>query len=204
MGFFQGGKTMERKAFLERKTGETEIRVSWNLDGSGKGRIDTRIPFFDHMLHLFSVHGCFDLEVECRGDIEIDWHHSVEDVGLVMGEALSRALSERRGLVRYGDSVVPMDETLCRVALDLSNRPFLVCLLPEVIRCPGPFDPYLAKEFFRAFATKSGMTLHIDVPYGENSHHITEAMFKALGRALDKALARDPRVSGIPSTKGLL
>lgn len=195
---------MERKAFLERKTGETTIRLGLNLDGSGKSRVDTGIPFFDHMLTLFSAHGCFDLELECRGDIEVDWHHSVEDVGIVLGEVLSQALSDRKGLVRYGDAVVPMDETLCRVALDLSNRPFLVCLLPEVIRCPGPFDPYLAKEFFRALATRSGMTLHFDVAYGENSHHITEAMFKAFGRALDKAVRKDPRVLDVPSTKGIL
>ncbi|TWI67231.1 imidazoleglycerol-phosphate dehydratase [Desulfobotulus alkaliphilus] len=195
---------MERRAVVERKTGETDIRVSWNLDGSGKARMATGIPFFDHMLTLFAVHGCFDLEVDCKGDIDIDWHHSVEDVGIVMGDVLAEALGSRKGLVRYGDSVVPMDETLCRVALDLSNRPFLVCRLPDPIRCPGPFDPYLAKEFLRAFSLRSGMTLHIDVVYGENSHHIVEAMFKALGRALDKAVRLDPRVTGVPSTKGLL
>ncbi|MDY0162385.1 imidazoleglycerol-phosphate dehydratase HisB [Desulfobotulus sp.] len=195
---------MERRAVVERKTGETEIRISWNLDGQGKTRIATGIPFFDHMLTLFAVHGCFDLEVDCRGDIEIDWHHSVEDVGIVLGDTLAGILGDRKGLVRYGDFVLPMDETLCRLALDLSNRPFLVCLLPDPIRSCGPFDPYLAKEFFRAFAVRSGMTLHIDVPYGENSHHIVEAMFKALGRALDKAVRLDSRVTGVPSTKGLL
>lgn len=195
---------MERKAVVGRKTGETEIRISWNLDGQGRADIVTGIPFFDHMLTLFAVHGCFDLEVHCRGDIEIDWHHTVEDVGIVLGDTLAMALGDRKGLVRYGDFVLPMDETLCRLSLDLSNRPFLVCLLPDPIRSPGPFDPYLAKEFFRAFAVRSGMTLHIDVPYGENSHHIVEAMFKALGRALDRAVRLDPRVSGVPSTKGLL
>lgn len=195
---------MERSALVERKTGETDIRISWNLDGQGKARIATGIPFFDHMLTLFAVHGCFDLEVDCKGDIDIDWHHSVEDVGIVLGDTLAGILGDRKGLVRYGDFVLPMDETLCRLALDLSNRPFLVCLLPDPIRSCGLFDPYLAKEFFRAFAVRSGMTLHIDVPYGENSHHIVEAMFKAFGRALDKAVRLDPRVSGVPSTKGLL
>ncbi|MCW7754720.1 imidazoleglycerol-phosphate dehydratase HisB [Desulfobotulus sp. H1] len=195
---------MDRKAFIERKTGETDIRVSWNLDGRGQSRIDTGVPFFDHMLTLFAAHGCFDLEVDCRGDIDIDWHHTVEDVGIVLGDALAEALGARKGLARYGDAVVPMDETLCRVSLDLSNRPFLVCFLPDPIRCPGPFDPYLAKEFLRAFSVKAGITLHVDVPYGENSHHIVEAMFKALGRALDKAVSLDPRVTGVPSTKGIL
>lgn len=195
---------MKRNAVIERKTGETDIRVALTLDGSGQRNIATGIAFFDHMLDLFAAHGRFDLTVACEGDVAIDFHHTVEDVGLVLGEVVSEALGDRKGIARYGDAVVPMDESLCKVALDLSNRPFLVYLLPDPIRCIGPFDAYLAKEFFRAFAVKAGITLHIDVPYGENSHHIVEGCFKALGRALAKAVAVDSRITGVPSTKGLL
>lgn len=195
---------MNRTAGLERKTAETRICAEWNLDGRGKPAIKTGIPFFDHMLTLFAVHGFFDLSVNATGDLEVDFHHTVEDVGLVLGEVLNRALGERKGIHRYGHAVTPMDETLTAVSIDLSNRPYLVYHVPASKTAGTHFDAHLAKEFFRAFAVKSGMNLHINVQYGENEHHILESIFKALGRALAQAVAKDERLDTVRSTKGLL
>ncbi len=195
---------MNRKVNISRKTKETEINIELDLDGSGKADIVTGIPFFDHMLTLFAVHGFFDLTIKAAGDIEVDFHHTVEDTGLVLGQAVSNALGDRKGIARYGAGEVPMDEAFSRVNVDLSNRPFLVYNIPEPVRCRGGFDVWLAKEFFRAFSVKAGMNLHINADYGENEHHIIESIFKALGRALKMACAVDKEISGVLSSKGLL
>ncbi len=193
-----------RFAEVERKTGETEIKIGLKLEGKGLSDISTGIAFFDHMLTLFCVHGLFDLSVKATGDIDVDFHHTVEDVGLVIGDALDRALGDRKGIVRYGHGVTPMDETLAMVSVDLSKRPYLVYNVPENPKDSGPFNVYLAKEFFRAFSQTGGMNLHINVLYGENSHHIIEAVFKAMGRAVDQASSFDKRIKGVRSTKGIL
>jgi imidazoleglycerol-phosphate dehydratase len=193
-----------RSAAVERKTKETQIRIQFDLDGNGTNHISTGIPFFDHMLTLFAVHGFFDLRVEASGDLEVDLHHTVEDVGIVLGDALSRALGERKGIVRYGHSVTPMDDALAAVTIDLSNRPFLVYNVQCPKQAAGPFDTALAKEFFRAFANRGGMNLHINLSYGENEHHVIESIFKAMGRALDQATALDDRVRTVRSSKGAL
>ena len=195
---------MERKAEVARKTQETVIEVKLNIDGRGETEINTGIPFFDHMLTLFGVHGFFDLYIYAKGDIDVDLHHTVEDVGLVLGDAWDRALGNRKGIKRYGHAVTPMDESLCAVTTDLSKRPYLVYHLPGPGTCAGnPFIP-LGKEFFRAFSTRGGMNLHINVHYGENEHHIMESVFKAAARSLDMAAQLDPRLSGVLSTKGAL
>lgn len=195
---------MQRKVEIERKTKETQIQILLNLDGSGRQQIETGIGFLDHMLTLFSAHGFFDLTLQAHGDLEVDAHHTVEDIGLVMGEALSQALGDREGIVRYGQAVVPMDEALAAVTVDLSNRPYIVYNIPAVSGPSSVFDAGLAKEFFRALANKAGMNLHINVSYGENEHHILEAIFKALARALDQATGFDQRITGVRSTKGSL
>lgn len=195
---------MAKTAAILRETGETRIKLSIDLEGSGKRKISTGIPFFNHMLDLFSAHGFFDLEIDASGDIEVDFHHTVEDVGIVLGDAVNSALGDKKGIKRYGHAVTPMDETLTSVSMDLSNRPFLVFNVPEKIYVKGPFDVYLAKEFFRAFAGRAGITLHINVHYGENEHHIIESIFKACGRALSDASSPDARVSGVLSTKGVI
>lgn len=195
---------MPRKSHVKRHTAETDIRIQMNLDGSGKTVISTGIAFFDHMLTLFSVHGRFDLNIEAEGDIDVDFHHTVEDMGLVLGDAVSGALKDRKGIKRYGFASTPMDETLAEVSIDLSNRPYLVYNLPGSLGDGSRFDKALAKEFFRAFAVRAGMNLHINVKYGENDHHIIEAVFKATGRALGQAVAIDPRIKGVRSTKGSL
>ncbi len=195
---------MNRKVNISRSTKETKINIELDLDGSGKADIVTGIPFFDHMLTLFTVHGFFDLTIRAAGDIEVDFHHTVEDTGLVLGQAVSDALGDRKGIARYGAGQVPMDEAFSRVNVDLSNRPFLVYNIPEPVRCRGDFDVWLAKEFFRAFSVKSGMNLHINADYGENEHHIIESVFKALGRALKMACAVDKQISGVLSSKGSL
>ena len=200
----KGYKAMQRTAEIERRTKETQIRISLDIDGTGKQEISTGIGFLDHMLTLFSAHGFFDLTVNARGDLEIDAHHTVEDIGIVLGETLSRALGDRRGIVRYGEATVPMDEALATVTVDLSNRPYMVYNIPEISGTRGIFDVGLAKEFFRALANKAGMNLHINVAYGENEHHILEAVFKAFARALDRAAGFDRRISGVRSTKGSL
>ncbi len=195
---------MKRTAQIERKTSETDIKIDLLIDGSGVSKINTGIPFFDHMLILFSAHGFFDLEILAEGDLEVDFHHTVEDVGIVLGNVLKKALGDRKGIKRYGFAVTPMDETLTEVSIDLSNRPFLVFNVPQSTTTGVTFDTQLAKEFFRAFSNSSGMNLHINVKYGENEHHILESIFKALGRALDQGTILDQRVKGIRSTKGIL
>lgn len=194
---------MNRRSRIARKTRETEVEVELDLDGEGKASLNSGIPFLDHMLHLFAAHGYFDLTVKARGDLEVDQHHTVEDIGLCLGQAFREALGERRGIRRYGEARIPMDEALAQVAVDLSNRPFLHFRVP-LPAGPAALDPQLLKEFWRAVAASGGMTLHIEVPYGENTHHIMEAVFKAMGRALDLATQVEPRAKEAPSTKGVL
>ena len=194
-----------RKTSAERKTKETNIRIEINLDGTGRYAIDTSVPFLDHMLSLMSKHGLFDLKIKAKGDIEIDNHHTVEDTGIVLGKAFKQALRDMRGIRRYGQASVPMDESLASVSLDISGRPYLVYKVefPKKGKLKD-FDPDLIEDFLRAFIGHSGATLHVSVPYGRNTHHIIEAVFKALGRALRQAVEIDPRVKGVPSTKGKL
>lgn len=195
---------MKRTAELERETKETQIRISLNLDGRGQTEISTGIPFFDHMLTLFSVHGFFDLILDAKGDLDVDFHHTVEDVGLIFGQALSESLGDRVGIKRFGHAVTPMDDALAAVTVDLSNRPFLVynTLLPTVSEVG--LSPSLAKEFFKSLVNQAGMNLHINVFYGENEHHVIESIFKAFGRALHEASVYDDRISGVRSSKGVL
>ncbi len=195
---------MKRIAEVDRKTKETEIYAKLNLDGSGKSEISTGIPFFDHMLTLFSVHGFFDLKIDAKGDLDVDFHHTVEDVGIVLGDAFNKALGDRKGINRYGHTVTPMDETLTEVTVDLSNRPFLVYNYPGRADQGGDFNIQLAGEFFRALSNRAGMNLHINVKYGGNGHHIIESVFKALGRTLDKAVSFDARIVGVRSSKGYI
>lgn len=195
----------DRKALIERKTTETNVSVEIYIDGEGKGRINTNIPFLDHMLTLFARHGLFDLNIEAEGDIEIDFHHTVEDIGIVLGQAISQAVGDKKGIKRYGSALIPMDETLASVALDISGRPYLSYSItfPKRGRIKE-FDTDLIEDFFQALVNNSGITLHINLQYGRNIHHIFEAIFKAFGRALDEATSIDSRVSGVPSTKGKL
>lgn len=193
-----------RRASLARKTAETAIRVSLNLDGQGRHRVSTRIPFLDHMLAQVARHGLFDLTLKASGDLEVDDHHTAEDVGISLGEAFTRALGPKKGIRRYGEATVPMDEALARVAIDLSGRPYLVFQAPRLRGRIGSFAAELVKEFFRGFATHLRANVHVAVLYGENKHHMAEAAFKAFARALDEATAVDPRVAGVPSTKGKL
>ncbi|BCS52400.1 imidazoleglycerol-phosphate dehydratase HisB [Geobacter sp. SVR] len=195
---------MSRTVSLERCTQETRIKLSLEIDGTGQGRICTSVPFLDHMLNLFARHGLFDLSVEACGDIDIDFHHTVEDIGIVLGDAFKQALGDKKGIRRYGQATVPMDETLASVAVDISGRPYLVyhATLPKVKI--GDFDVELAREFFQAFANNCGLNLHINVIYGDNVHHILEACFKAFARAMDMATQQDARVQGVMSTKGVL
>ena len=195
---------MSRISRIERNTSETQVSIELNLDGGGNAKIHTGIAFLDHMLTLFCVHGRFDLDVQASGDLDVDYHHTVEDVALVLGEAVSTALEDRIGIRRYGFAVTPMDEALAEVAIDLSNRPFLVYRLPSNLESTGRFDRGLAKEFFRAFAVKGGMNLHINVRYGENEHHVLESIYKSVGRALKQAVTIDPGFSGVRSSKGVL
>ena len=196
----QGG----RQAEVRRQTRETDIVVRLNLDGAGRWELDTGVPFLDHMLSHVAMHGLFDLAVTCRGDTEIDDHHSVEDIGICLGQALTQALGDKKGLVRYGSQWMPMDEALVLVALDISGRPLLVYEAPLPAARVGAFDTELAPEFLRALANHAGLTLHVTLLHGANSHHIIEAVFKGLGRALGQAVAIDPRRGGVPSTKGML
>jgi imidazoleglycerol-phosphate dehydratase len=195
---------MSRSSSIERITKETRIRLSLDLDGTGQGKICTSVPFLDHMLDLFARHGLFDLTIEAQGDVDIDFHHTVEDIGIVLGLAIREALGDKQGIRRYGQSTVPMDETLASVVLDLSGRPYMVynVRLPKVKI--GEFDVELAREFFQALVNNLGANLHINVMYGDNVHHILEACFKATARALDTATQLDPRIVGVMSTKGKL
>jgi imidazoleglycerol-phosphate dehydratase len=193
-----------RRAALERSTAETQVRLSLNLDGTGQADIDTGVGFLDHMLTLLARHGFLDLAVQARGDLQVDSHHTVEDIGIVLGDALAEALGNKEGIRRYGNCFLPMDETLAQVCLDISGRPFLVfdADIPKVKL--GNYDAEMTEEFFRAVAMHSGLTLHIRVLCGRNVHHIIEAVFKAFARALSEAVAHDPRVHGVLSSKGVL
>lgn len=194
-----------RTSELNRTTAETSIKVKLNLDGTGKSNINTKIGFFDHMLTLLSAHSLIDMDIKCDGDIEVDGHHSVEDCGITLGQAFNQAIGDKRGINRYGTFFVPMDEALVLVSLDISGRPFLVCDTGELAPMIGNFDCELVEEFMRAFAFNAGITLHIKVFYGKNSHHKVEGIFKALGHALRQAVEFDERAKNkIPSTKGVL
>lgn len=195
---------MARTAQVERCTRETRIRLSIDLDGSGKGSVCTSIPFLDHMLDLLARHGLFDLTVEAVGDIDIDFHHTVEDIGIVLGQAIREALGDKSGIRRYGQSTIPMDETLASVAIDISGRPYLVYQVPLPKVKIGEFDVELAREFFQAVASNLGANIHVTLHYGDNVHHIIEACFKGFARALSQAVERDPRIQGVMSTKGAL
>ena len=189
---------------INRSTNETKIDVEINLDGAGKAEIDSGVGFFNHMLNLFAAHGQFDLKVICAGDLDVDGHHSIEDIGIALGAAVKEALGDKRGITRYGTFFLPMDETLALVSLDISGRPFLVCEVGELAPMIGDFDTELVEEFLRAFAFNAGITLHVKILYGKNSHHKVEAIFKALGRALKTAVTIDQKIKGVPSTKGTL
>ncbi len=195
---------MKRSSTINRKTKETDISLTINIDGEGAGKINSGIPFFDHMLTLFAAHGFFDLNISAIGDLDVDFHHTVEDIGIVLGTGLSNALGDRKGIKRFGHAVLPMDETLTNVTIDLSNRPYMVYNIPKTSYQGDKLDPSLVKEFFRAVAVNAGMNLHINVLYGENNHHIMESIFKAAGKALDQATSFDPRIKNILSTKGAL
>ncbi len=194
----------KRTASIDRKTSETAIKMTLSLDGEGNSDVRTGIPFFDHMLTLFARHGLFDLTVEAKGDIEVDFHHTVEDTGIALGQALAKALADKNGIRRYGSAYVPMDEALARVVVDCSGRPFLAYEAPRGVEAIGLFPFQLVEEFLRALAVNAGLTLHVSILAGRDAHHMAEAIFKALGRALDIAVSHDERVKGIPSTKGVL
>lgn len=193
-----------RLATVHRKTKETDVRVKLNLDGSGQSTIAIGLPFLEHMLELFAKHGLFDLQVTCNGDLEIDDHHSVEDIAITLGQALAEALADKSGINRYGEAVVPMDEALCRSVIDLSGRFYLVYEVPTRRQKIGNFSVELAEHFWRSFAETAKFNLHIDCLRGRNTHHILEGTFKASARALRQAVERNSRISGVPSTKGSL
>lgn len=195
---------MIREAKSIRKTKETDIEIGINLDGSGSFEGSTGIGFFDHMLNLFAVHGLLDLYVKTQGDLEVDCHHTVEDVGIVLGGCIKEALKDKSGIKRYGTSYVPMDEALASVSLDISGRPYLYFEGSFTVDRLGDFDTEMVEEFFRALSFNSGITLHARVLYGKNNHHMAEALFKALGRALSEAISFDERIKGVMSTKGCI
>lgn len=195
----------ERVATLSRKTAETNIQLTLKVDGQGRGQIDTGVPFFDHMLTLFAKHGLFDLEVKCVGDVAVDYHHTVEDVGLVLGDAFKKALGDKLGIRRYGFFLLPMDESLARVVVDIGGRPHLVYDAEAPTMFVRDFNIVLVKEFCRAFSNALGANLHVKLEYGEEPHHVAEAIFKGLARAMDVATQIDARSAGaLPSTKGLI
>ncbi|MDQ0244694.1 imidazoleglycerol-phosphate dehydratase [Bacillus fengqiuensis] len=193
-----------REASVQRKTKETDIELSINLDGEGISALETGVPFFDHMLDAFTKNALFNVNVNAKGDIEIDDHHTVEDIGICLGQALKEALGDKKGIKRYGNSFVPMDDALAQVVVDLSNRPHFEMRGDIPGSRVGTFDTELVHEFLWKLALESRMNLHVIIHYGRNSHHIIEAVFKALGRALDEATTVDPRIKGVPSTKGML
>jgi len=197
-------KKMNRTSRIARKTNETNIELALNIDGEGKATLETGVPFMTHMLDLFAKHGQFDLNITANGDTEIDAHHTTEDIGICLGQVLKEALGDKKGIKRYGNAFVPMDEALAQVVVDLSNRPHLEIRAEFPSQKVGDFDTELVHEFLWKLALEARMNLHIIVHYGKNTHHIIEAIFKALGRALDEATTIDPRIKGIPSTKGML
>ena len=193
----------DRKANLTRKTAETDIALTLAVDGAGRSKIDTGVPFFDHMLTLFAKHGLFDLDVRCKGDVEVDYHHTVEDVGLVLGDAFKQALGDKLGIKRYGFFLLPMDESLARVVVDIGGRPHLVYKVEAPTPFVRDFNIVLVKEFCRAFSNALGANLHVTLEYGEEPHHVAEAIFKGLARAMDAATQIEPRAADqLPSTKG--
>lgn len=194
----------QRRATVERCTTETKVKVDLVLDGGGRGHVDTTIPFLDHMLALLAKHGFFDLSVQAKGDTEIDDHHTVEDIGIVLGQAITQALGKKEGIRRFGFASVPLDETLAQVTVDLSGRPYLVYNVKLPHRRIKGFDLYLFEDFFQALVTHAAMNLHVNLLYGRNPHHMMEAVFKALAKALDQATSLDDRLSGVLSTKGRL
>ena len=194
----------KRTSSIDRKTSETAISLSLNLDGSGKRTISTGIGFFDHMLDLLAKHALFDLEIKASGDIEIDYHHTVEDVGICLGQAVKEALGDKAGITRFANVSVPMQEALANIAIDISGRSALVFNAKIDAKKIGEFDTELIKEFLEAFTVNAGINLHVDVPYGENAHHISEAIFKGTAKALDRAIRIDVRSGDVPSTKGVL
>ena len=193
-----------RMAEVRRQTKETNVRVKMNLDGAGKSEINTGLPFLNHMLELFAKHGLFDLEISCKGDLEVDDHHSVEDVAICLGRAISEAVGDKQGIARFGDALVPMDEALCRSVIDLSGRFFLIYEVNTKRQRIGNFSVELAEHFWRSFAESAKCNLHLDCLRGRNTHHMLEGTFKATARALRQAVALDPRVTGVLSTKGSL
>ncbi len=197
-------QSRKRTAELTRETKETKISASINLDGTGEANVETSVGFFDHMLDLLARHSLIDLEISAVGDLDVDSHHTVEDVGIVLGHLLDKAVGDKRGIHRYGWAIVPMDESLAQVAVDLSGRPALVFNVPFQGELIGSFAVELIEEFFKSLANSARMNLHINVPYGTNNHHIAEAIFKATAKALRQAVSPDPRNPGIPSTKGSL
>lgn len=195
---------MSRTAKVHRKTSETDVVVELNLDGTGRHTLQTQVPFLDHMLAQLATHGLFDLSIEARGDLQIDLHHTVEDVGIALGDAFAQAMGDKRGIRRFASALVPLDEALARVALDISGRPYLVYEASRLQGRIGDFDVILVKEFMRALAMNMKVNLHVAVLYGENLHHCVEAIFKALAKCLDQATTLDPRIAEVPSTKGSL
>jgi len=195
---------MSRTATIDRSTRETQIHLELNLDGTGQGSWNTGVGFFDHMLELFTRHGAFDLKVEAKGDLHVDQHHTVEDVGICLGQAIKQALGDKKGIRRYGHFTLPMEETLCTTAFDLSGRYYLVFQVQFPSPKIGQFDTELVEDFWQAVAANSLCNLHVQVPYGRNSHHVSEAIFKCAARALRMAVEADPRMTGVPSTKGTL
>jgi len=196
--------TQKRVAQIERNTNETQIALSFGIDGAGHSKQDSGVPFLDHMLDLFTRHGHFDLTVKAKGDIEIDYHHTVEDIGICLGHALREALGDKKGIKRYGNAFVPMDDALAQVVIDISNRPHLEYRATYPSNVVGQFPTELVHEFLWKLALEARINLHVILHYGHNTHHMIEAIFKALGRALDEATTIDPRVKGVPSTKGVL
>ncbi len=195
---------MTRTATIHRKTGETDIHIALAIDGRGSSTITTKIPFFDHMLTLFARHSLVNLEVKADGDIEVDFHHTVEDTGIALGQAFAKALGDKKGIRRYGSAYLPMDETLARVVVDFSGRPYLEFRAPERVGSIGGFAFQLVEEFLRGFCVHAACNLHVEILYGRDSHHMAEAIFKGLAKAVDAACQIDPRVEGVPSTKGIL
>ena len=196
---------MTRQAKIDRKTKETDIKIKLDINGKGQSKVNTGVPFMDHMLTLMAAHGFLDLEVNASGDTEVDDHHTVEDLGICLGQAIQKALGEKKGIRRYGEAIIPMDDALARVVMDISNRPYLAYRVPLDRTMTGTFDVGLVNEFFRALITHAGITMHVDLLAGDEPHHVAEAIFKAFARALDMACGSEKRLGGdVPSTKGVL